>query len=177
MSWLNGFNVAPPEDAALALVAACASPGWAKAVVKRRPFASANLLLLAAEQEWWKQPQAEWLHAFAAHPRIGESAAAKPQHGAGNLWSSQEQRGASESSDTVKTQLAEINRAYEAKFGYTYIVSATGKTGEELLRIAQERLAHAPESELRIAATEQVAIMRLRLKRLLAIDPEKAGPA
>jgi allantoicase len=177
MSWLNGFNVAPPDDAALALIAACASPGWAKAVVARRPFSSPNELLVTAEKEWWKQPEAEWLHAFAAHPRIGESKAAVPQQGAGDQWSSQEQRGASESSDIVKKQLAEINRAYEARFGYTYIVSATGKTGEELLRIAQERLAHAPESELRIAAAEQVAIMRLRLKRLLAIDPEKVGPA
>jgi 2-oxo-4-hydroxy-4-carboxy-5-ureidoimidazoline decarboxylase len=56
---------------------------------------------------------------------------------------------------------------YEKKFGYIFIVCATGKTAEEMLALLNERLKNDPEAELLIAAKEQNKITRLRLEKLL----------
>ena len=69
--------------------------------------------------------------------------------------------------DAVGERLAKANREYEARFGYLFIVCATGKGAEEMVAILERRLAHAPSEELRIAAEEQRKIMRLRLSKLL----------
>jgi 2-oxo-4-hydroxy-4-carboxy-5-ureidoimidazoline decarboxylase len=63
--------------------------------------------------------------------------------------------------------LARANRQYEARFGYLFIVCATGKSAEEILAILERRLGNAPGDELRIAAEEQRKITRLRLAKLL----------
>jgi 2-oxo-4-hydroxy-4-carboxy--5-ureidoimidazoline (OHCU) decarboxylase len=68
----------------------------------------------------------------------------------------------------VKDKLADINRAYEIKFGHIYIVCASGKSAEEMLEIAQDRLHNDAATELRIAAEEQRKIMELRLRKLFA---------
>ena len=65
--------------------------------------------------------------------------------------------------------MAKANRAYEARFGYIFIVCATGKSTGEMLALCQERLRNSPEKELRIAAEEQGKITRLRLEKLIQI--------
>ena len=171
MSWLDRFNAASAEDAADDLLACCASPAWARKVAARRPFADEGVLLESAEAVWWSLPATEWLTAFAAHPRIGESAAARPQPGAGDRWSAAEQRGIAAASATLRAALAEANRDYEDRFGYTYIVCATGRSAEEMLQFARTRLGNESVEELRVAAGEQAKITRLRLLRLLG-SPE-----
>lgn len=63
--------------------------------------------------------------------------------------------------------LAELNRRYEEKFGFIYIVCATGRSSDELLAILRERLPNEPGTELRIAAGEQARITQLRLNKLI----------
>ena len=63
--------------------------------------------------------------------------------------------------------LAQLNQAYEEKFGYIFIVCASGKTSEEMLAILRSRLGNDPDEELRIAAAEQAQITELRLKKLI----------
>jgi OHCU decarboxylase len=172
MNSLESFNHAPVDVAEEALLACCASPAWARAVAARRPFLAAADLFAAADEEWWRLPRLEWLQAFAAHPRIGERAAAKPQSGSGDAWSAEEQRGVRLASSTA-TQLADVNRAYERKFGHTYIVCATGKSAEEMLRIAEQRMNNDADTEIRVAAAEQATITRLRLEKLLALEAEE----
>jgi 2-oxo-4-hydroxy-4-carboxy-5-ureidoimidazoline decarboxylase len=167
MSWLDRFNRMTAEAAAAELMACCASRAWARAVAARRPYADADALLESAEAVWARLPATEWLTAFAAHPPIGEEAAARPQVGAGDRWSAAEQRGVAGASAAVRAELAQANRDYEATFGYTYIICATGRTAEEMLQFARERLNHEPSAELRLAAGEQAKITRLRLLRLL----------
>lgn len=70
-------------------------------------------------------------------------------------------------SDDERAELATLNREYERRFGYLYIVCATGKTPEALLSLARERLGNPPEVELKIAAKEHQRIMHLRLEKLL----------
>ena len=60
-----------------------------------------------------------------------------------------------------------MNRRYEDKFGFTYIVYATGKTAEEMLQIARDRLDNQREQEIAIAAGEQRKITATRLRRML----------
>ena len=63
--------------------------------------------------------------------------------------------------------LAAANEAYEATFGHVFLICATGKSSEQILKSLQERLGHDAETEMRIAGEEQRKITRLRLEKLL----------
>ncbi|MEX2281771.1 MAG: 2-oxo-4-hydroxy-4-carboxy-5-ureidoimidazoline decarboxylase [Gemmatimonadota bacterium] len=172
MTWLQSFNHAPDDVAEEALLACCAAPAWARAVAARRPYSAPADLLAAVDEEWWLLPRPEWLQALAAHPRIGERAAAKPQAGSADAWSAEEQSAVRLTASTA-TQLADVNRAYEQKFGHTYIVCATGKSAQEMLSIAEQRMNNDAGTELRVAASEQAKITRLRLEKLLTLEVEE----
>ena len=99
------------------------------------------------------------LEAFAAHPRIGDRK--------GSTWSASEQSGTSSATDETMNAMASANLDYEKRFGYIYIVCATGRSGDELLAMAWQRLNNDPETELQVAAEEQRKIMQLRLWKLV----------
>lgn len=165
---LSRFNSLPVADAERELRACCGSTRWIEGMLARRPFASGEALLEAADAVWAEAGPDDWHEAFRAHPKIGESKAQAGQSATAKSWSSQEQSGAKSASDETKQALAEINREYESRFGFIYIVCATGKSADEMLAIAKRRIGNAPDDELRIAAAEQHKITRLRLEKLLA---------
>ncbi|HUO86001.1 MAG TPA: 2-oxo-4-hydroxy-4-carboxy-5-ureidoimidazoline decarboxylase, partial [Thermoanaerobaculia bacterium] len=117
-----------------------------------------------AEEIWWQLTAADWLEAFAAHPRIGERAAGESTSA---RWSAGEQAGATAAADDVKQAIAAGNRRYEERFGHVFLISAAGRSGSEILAALERRLANEPQRELHEAAAEQAAITRLRLERLL----------
>jgi OHCU decarboxylase len=129
-------------------------------MVARRPFYGESDLLDAADEIWWGLTETDWREAFASHPLIGE---VRPCGGS----SQQEQIGMQASSPPTRAALARLNRAYLEKFGYIYIVCATGKPGDEMLAILEPRLPNHPAAEIRIAAEEQSKITRLRLSKML----------
>lgn len=163
----------PATHAIELLAACCGSSRWVSSMVARRPFRSLDAVLDAADDVWWSLEATDWREAFAHHPRIGEHSSAAPQDERARGWSSAEQAGVSTAHDTVRDALAAANREYEHKFGYIYIVSASGKTAEDMLSLAHQRLANEPDTELRVAAEEQRKITRLRLERLLS--PERTS--
>jgi len=61
--------------------------------------------------------------------------------------SEQEQAGTRDSAMETMAALAAGNREYETRFGYIFIVCATGKTSAEMLAILRERLTNDPEHE------------------------------
>ena len=125
----------------------------------------------AGERAFETLTRADWLEAFAHHPRIGDVDALRAKFstlGATKAWAGDEQAGARDAAEATLHALAEGNRAYEAKFGYLFIVCATGKTADEMLALLQARLGNTPEVELSLAATQQQQITRLRLQKLLA---------
>jgi 2-oxo-4-hydroxy-4-carboxy-5-ureidoimidazoline decarboxylase len=124
-----------------------------------RPFANPDVMAAAAQRLWWSLAAADWLEAFAGHPRIGDRAT--------STWSAQEQSRAMQTSEDVRIRLAAGNRAYEERFGYTFIVCATDKSAEEILEIFNRRLRNHPGDELQIAADEQRKITALRLNKLI----------
>jgi OHCU decarboxylase len=146
-------------DAEDALLRCCGSTRWAQLMASARPFASMQALMAAADECWNALERRDWLEAFAAHPRIGERAA--------DPWAAREQAGTAGAALTVLERLAQANRAYEARFGYIFIVCASGKTADQMSRIAEQRLTNDPHRELLVAAEEQRSISRLRLEKLM----------
>jgi OHCU decarboxylase len=136
-------------------------------VARERPFQDLQALLAKADTVWWGLDAKDWLEAFSRHPKIGEKKSARSQAEKAQEWSRQEQSGTSGADDETRLELAAANMEYERKFGYIYIICATGKTADEMLSILRKRLLNDAERELRIAAEEQRRITHLRLQKLL----------
>ena len=168
---LATFNAMPDADAERALLDCCGSRPWARTVLSGRPFASADSLLDAADAAWRVLPESEWMAAFRHHPRIGESRAAAGQTAAASAMSAGEQRAVGGAPPDVRAALAEGNRSYEERFGFIFIICASGRTPEEILAALRARMHNDPHAELRAAAEEQRMITRLRLRKLLGLDP------
>ncbi len=160
---INGWSEAAARPAFLGC---CGAPGWADAMTARRPFRSEAELFAAAAEVWRALPPAEWLAAFAAHPRIGDLETLRRRYAQAGGGPAAEQALVQGAAEEVLEALADGNRRYEARFGYIFIVCATGKTAEEMLALLRQRLGNDPETELRIAAGEQEKITRLRLEKL-----------
>ncbi|HEX6159929.1 MAG TPA: allantoicase [Thermoanaerobaculia bacterium] len=137
-----------------------ASTRWAASVAAGAPYGSWEELTGLADRVWREAGADAWKEAFAAHPRIGEK---KPV----TRWSSDEQSGTRAASAETMASLAEANRAYEEKFGHVFLICATGRSAEEMLASAFERLENDPQTELRNAAEEQRRITHLRLEKLV----------
>ncbi len=165
---LSLLNALGEQEAESALRACCGAAAWAQQVLKQRPFRSADHLQRAADEVWGSLEAKDWLEAFRAHPKIGEKTSEK-QGGAAREWSEEEQTGVRAAGARALARLQEANRAYEARFGYLFIVCATGKTAEEMLALLEQRLQNEPDNELRIAAEEQRRILQLRLEKLLQL--------
>jgi OHCU decarboxylase len=164
---LRRLNTLTPGAAEAELLKCCGSAKWARQMVERRPFEDVNDLLANAESIWWSLEGADWLEAFGHHPKIGEKKAAAAQSEEARRWSESEQSKASPATAEISRALGEANRDYEQRFGYIFIVCATGKSSEEILAILQQRMANTPENELNLAAGEQAKITQLRLRKLL----------
>ncbi|HEY6219540.1 MAG TPA: 2-oxo-4-hydroxy-4-carboxy-5-ureidoimidazoline decarboxylase [Gemmatimonadaceae bacterium] len=164
---LAALNAASRESARSALTACCGSHRWVDRMIERRPFASPEALFAAADDIWSSLGREDWLEAFAHHPRIGESKAAVAQDSRARGWSAAEQGDSSRGDTAVRAEQQRLNAEYEQRFGYIYIVCATGKSPTEMVSIARRRLANTPDQELGVAAEEQRKITRLRLEKLL----------
>ena len=174
---LRRLNFLQPASAEPEFRKCCGSKNWARQMGQHLPFRNVSDLFEIAERVWWSLPAADWLEAFDSHPRIGEQKAAAPTSATSLSWSTKEQAGIANTNAATRELLAELNRHYEEKFGFIYIVCATGKTSEELLAILQERLTHDSQRELQIAAREQAQITRLRLNKLLeSLEQADKGP-
>jgi len=150
-----------------ALLRCCHSQRWVEAMSAVRPFSSPEAVLTSADVLWQQLEASDYLEAFSGHPEIG----AKPAANSSKLtttadWSSAEQAGMNEAEAYVEAALLSGNQAYRARFGYIFIVCATGKSSTEMLSLLEARLGNDPKTELAIAAAEQAKITRLRLLKL-----------
>jgi OHCU decarboxylase len=193
---LEELNALDAEAATRELLRCCGSSRWAQRMADSRPFASLETMGAVADSCWEALDRADWLEAFAAHPKIGagpsprsappsrrrrfgeprrssrESHAsgggkASAEREADGSWSGQEQARVADAADATLLRLADANRDYEARFGYIFIVCATGKSAAGMLDMLEGRIGNEPETEIRIAANEQRKITRLRLMKLV----------
>ena len=145
----------------------CTSTHWLESMVNNRPYSNQDELLSTADKSWSTCAEKDFLQAFEGHPKIGDVNSLKAKYASTRDMAGHEQSGASTASDETLKALADGNTAYETRFGYIFIVCATGKSADEMLSLLNERLDNQPENELKIAAAEQHKITRLRLNKLI----------
>ena len=158
-----GIDGATDAAARQILTRACGSTRWVNRMLARRPFGSDRKLLFAARNEWFGLTEADWLEAFSHHPRIGDRASLEARFPETHDLSSKEQAGVSAARAGTIEALADANERYLERFGFVFIVSAKGKSGDEMLGLLRDRLKSDRATELRIAAEEQAKITALRL--------------
>ena len=161
MSRLAEFNALPRQAAIDELLTACHSQRWAEAVAQRRPYPDLDKLQETADTIWISLELADWREALEGHPRIGEAGGTSAEF-------RQEQARLADVGDGVRAAIAAGNRTYEDRFGHVFLISAAGRSPQEILDNLQSRLGNDPDTERRVAAEEHRRITRLRLARLLA---------
>jgi len=166
-SGMKYLRAMPEPELHAALLSCCGSTAWVREVMQARPFTSLATLKKKSAEIWNGLSLRDWNEAFRAHPRIGEKKADGHQSKTAQAWSSKEQAKVALADPAVLAKLKRINKAYEATFGRIYIVCATGKTAEEMLEIAKERMKNDKKTELRRAVEEQRKITDLRLDKLV----------
>jgi OHCU decarboxylase len=164
---LESLNSLPATKAQSDFLTCCGSNEWAIRMTESRPFRDLNELRQTAESIWWSLAPEDWLEAFQHHPRLGESRPEQNTAAIAQEWSEQEQSGVRSAGKQTTEELSELNRKYQDKFGYIFVVCAAGKSSDQVLSILRERLRNDEQKELRIAATEQAQITKLRLEKLL----------
>jgi 2-oxo-4-hydroxy-4-carboxy--5-ureidoimidazoline (OHCU) decarboxylase len=94
-------------------------------------------------------PEDEQVEALAAHPRIGQRVNISEQ-------SAREQ--GSDEDPALLAALARLNKAYEKKFGFRFVVYVDGRPRAEILSVMRQRLQRSREEELPAALDDLVAI-------------------
>jgi 2-oxo-4-hydroxy-4-carboxy-5-ureidoimidazoline decarboxylase len=164
---LHDLNTLPKQQLKAELLRCCGSSAWVEKMLTFFPADDLVELLEDAEEQWYKCSEKDWKEAFSHHPKIGDTESLKKKFASTANWASGEQGGVTTAKQETIEALARGNKEYEAKFGYIFIVCATGKSAEEMLTILQSRLPNDPKDEIEIAAEEQNKITKLRIEKLL----------
>lgn len=165
---LDDLNNLPEAEAIAELTKCCGAHRWVNKMAHARPFKDAAALYATADEVWEHLGKNDWLEAFTHHPKIGDIDSLRAKFANTKEWASGEQAGTALASEEVLRGLAKGNAHYEERFGYIFIVCATGKSASEMLALLQARLNNDPDREIHVAAAEQAKITRLRLEKLLA---------
>lgn len=159
---LNELNNLSKEEAGKLLSSCCGSSKWSSLLMKKFPFKDENDLVAVAEYSWYNEcAEADWLEAFTHHPKIGDVKSLTEK------FAGKEQAAVAAASKEIIEALAKANSDYETKFGFIFIVCATGRSADEMLRLLNDRINNSKEEELNIAMGEQHKITIIRFKKLL----------
>jgi 2-oxo-4-hydroxy-4-carboxy-5-ureidoimidazoline decarboxylase len=164
---LHELNTLPAPQLKEELTKCCGSSAWVNKMLPFFPADDLVELLEDAEAQWYLCSEEDWKEAFAHHPKIGDTESLKKKFASTAQWASGEQSGVNTATQQTIEALAEGNKQYEKKFGYIFIVCATGKSAKEMVEILQSRLPNRPKEEIEIAADEQNKITKLRIEKLL----------
>ncbi|MBE0406376.1 2-oxo-4-hydroxy-4-carboxy-5-ureidoimidazoline decarboxylase [Psychrobacter sp. FME5] len=167
---LSQLNALSPADATSKFLTCCTSSRWASLLADARPFEDVDALMSASDAAWGQAQteEANLLEAFDGHPQIGNVDSLKEKYRNTQDSAAHEQSGANNADDAVIEALAQGNQDYLDKFGFIFIVYATGKSAQEMLDLLLARLPNDRETELGNAAAEQNKITRLRLQKMLS---------
>lgn len=157
---LARFNTLAADEAIGALHEVCASQAWGRTVLAHRPYAGVEALLITSDAATAELTADDLAEAMAGHPPIGRP---KP----GDPASSREQRGMAGASEELRTEMLELNLAYQERFGHVFLICATGATGEQMRDAVKSRIGNTPEQERAHVRTELGRINRIRLTRLV----------
>ncbi|MQM22428.1 hypothetical protein Taro_055480 [Colocasia esculenta] len=148
-----------------------ASTRFAREMAAAGPFADLQHAVTAARDIWFNKVDVNgWLESFAAHPEIGATS------GRISKWSKEEQSTAvSTATDTTLEELIDWNAQYKEKFGFIFIICASGRSMPEILSELKKRYSNRPIVELEIAAREEMKIIEIRLSKLFTSKTEKTS--
>ena len=163
------LNALSAQDATLEFASCCGSESWIAGMLARRPFGSRDCVFLAAEVVFQSLQEADWQDAFAHHPRIGEQRAAKAVSAGTARVSADEQSSIRVAGHAAQLELAHANAEYDQRFGFIFIICASGKSAEDILVALRERMGNSREIELLVAAREQRQITRMRLEKMMLL--------
>ena len=165
---LTALNALPPEQLNEALSKCCGATAWIQKMKNEFPVKDEDKLLEAAARNWHSCSENDWKEAFTHHPKIGDLHSLQQKFATTGQWAAGEQAGAIDASTVILQAFSKGNQLYEDKFGYIFIVCATGKSAPEMLSILTERLKNTAAEEIKIAMNEQEKITAIRLKKLLS---------
>ncbi|HKR03170.1 MAG TPA: 2-oxo-4-hydroxy-4-carboxy-5-ureidoimidazoline decarboxylase [Bacteroidia bacterium] len=146
----------------------CGSRTWVEKLSEKYPFPSVEELKNESDKIWFSLSEKDWLEAFTQHPKIGDMKSLEKKFASTKQWAENEQSAVNIATQTVLQELKDGNDAYEKKFGYIFIICATGKSAEEMLSILKSRLKNSPQEEIKIAVHEQNKITHLRIDKLFS---------
>jgi 2-oxo-4-hydroxy-4-carboxy-5-ureidoimidazoline decarboxylase len=148
---LNSLNEKMAWDE---LLRCCGASKWALKIMKARPLASIEALLQESEKAFDSFDEIDWLEAFSHHPKIGDIDSLRVKFASTSTWASNEQSGTSAADEVTLRALAQGNDDYERKFGFIFIICATGKSAAEMLAALNARLGNERGVELKNAAEQ-----------------------
>ena len=168
MITLNILNSLSEKEARTHLEKCCVSKTWVSKMVECRPFSSEEDIIKRAASIWYNDCALDdFKQAFIGHPKIGDIESLREKFANTKEWANNEQAKVADANTKTIEALAKANTAYQDKFGYIFIVSASGKSAEEMLAIINERLHHNKEDEIYVAMNEQHKITVIRLNKLI----------
>ncbi|HMO61771.1 MAG TPA: 2-oxo-4-hydroxy-4-carboxy-5-ureidoimidazoline decarboxylase [Ferruginibacter sp.] len=165
---LHELNILPKAQLKEELFKCCGSTTWVEKMLPFFPADDMVELLNDAEDQWYACSEADWLEAFTHHPKIGDIESLKKKFASTAQWAGNEQGAVNAASEQTLQALAKGNEDYEKKFGFIFIVCATGKSADEMLALLNARLPNSRAEEINNAMEEQNKITLLRLQKLLS---------
>jgi 2-oxo-4-hydroxy-4-carboxy-5-ureidoimidazoline decarboxylase len=169
---LKDLNSCSIEDARFILSQCCTSVQWIEGLVAKRPFSSKLQLGITADDIWGTLSEPDFLEAFDGHPKIGDVSSLKEKYAHTKAFASGEQSSVNDAQETVLTQLQVANDEYFKRFGFIFIVCATGKSALEMLELLRQRLPNTRDVEIVNAAEEQRKIFQIRLKNIALVEEQ-----
>ena len=164
---LTELNKADSESAGLFFRQCCTSSMWAEQMVSGRPYRDRSHLRDYADYCWGLLSESDYLEAFEGHPKIGDIESLKKKFKGSQDIARNEQSSVAEANIETLERLSIGNAEYEKKFGFIFIIFASGKSAEEMLNILKGRIENSRSEEVATAAEEQRLIFQLRLRNLL----------
>ncbi|WP_448547893.1 2-oxo-4-hydroxy-4-carboxy-5-ureidoimidazoline decarboxylase [Thalassotalea fusca] len=164
---LQTLNQLPASEAHHHFMQCCTAQRWVDEMVAARPFDSIDKLRKVADEVWQNCSEDDFLQAFDGHPKIGDVNSLRAKYANTKALASGEQSAVNVASEAVLQALAQGNTDYQEKFGFIFIVCATGKSAEQMLQLLQARLPNDRATELKNAAEEQRKIFHIRIDKLL----------
>ena len=169
------FDHLPEEKKRELLLQCCGSNEWVNKMLSVFPVEDLVEFLDASEQKWYECSPDDWKEAFEHHPKIGDINSIKEKFANTTQWAAAEQSGVNNSDEGTLKDLAKANTEYQNKFGFIFIVCATGRSADEMLNDLKARINNSKEEELKVAAAEQLKITKLRLEKLFGVNEKSTN--
>lgn len=135
-------------------------------MVARLPYDSIAAIHDVCDEIMDRLEPSAWQDAFACHPMLGDLESLRMKYAGNKDWSRNEQSGVTMADEATLIDLANLNLAYRQKFGFIFILCATGKSAADMLSSIKSRIGNSLVREIANAADEQRKITHLRIDKM-----------